>query len=181
MEVGGPSRRFARQPLKLVARHEGREIAIEIERAGAGYRVISDGRVILADLVSAGGHIHSLRLEDGRQFSLIDHRTGNLHEITLLASSIHVEITDPMSLKRSRSEDQVSAGGLIRALMPGRIVRVLVSKGDEVKKGAGLLVLEAMKMENEITAATDGVVAELFVTTGDTVDSGAELMLIETA
>ena len=167
--------------MKLVARHEGREIAIEVERFGAGYRITSEGRVIVADMVSAGGHIHSLRLEDGRQFSLIDHRTGNLHEITLLASSIHVEITDPLSLKRSRSEDQVSAGGLVRALMPGRIVRILVNKGDTVKKGAGLLVLEAMKMENEITAASDGVVAELFVTTGDTVDSGAELVLVETS
>ena len=77
--------------MKLVARHEGREIAIEVERFGSGYRVISDGRAVVADLVSAGGYIQSLRLEDGRQFSLIDHRSGTMHEITLLASSIHVE------------------------------------------------------------------------------------------
>lgn len=167
--------------MKLVARHDGREIAVEVERSGAGYRVTLDGRTIVADLVSAGGYIQSLRLEDGRQFSLIDHRSGTMHEVTLLASSIHVEITDPLALKRSRSEDEVSAGGVIRALMPGRIVRVLVSKGDTVRKGSGLLVLEAMKMENEIAAAVDGIVSEVFVTMGDTVDSGAELILIETS
>ena len=167
--------------MKFIARHEGREIVVEVERSGAGYRVISDGKVVVADLVSAGGYIQSLRLEDGRQYSLIDHRSGTTHEISLLASSIHVEITDPLSLKRTRSEDGVSAGGVIRALMPGRIVRVLVNKGDAVSKGAGLLVLEAMKMENELVAPADGVITEVFVAMGDTVDSGAELMHLEPA
>ena len=62
--------------------------------------------------------------------------------------------------------------------MPGRIVRVLVNKGDSVTKGAGLLVLEAMKMENEIQAPTDGIVDQLFVTAGQTVEGGAELVHI---
>ena len=165
--------------MKLVARHDGREIALEVERSSTGYRVTLDGRVIVADLVSAGGYIQSLRLDDGRQFSLIDHRSGTMHEITLPASSIHVEIFDPLSLKRSGSEDEVSAGGVIRALMPGRIVRVLVKKGDSVSKGTGLLVLEAMKMENEIAAAADGIVLDVFAAVGDTVDRGAELIHLE--
>ncbi len=179
MEVVGAAGWLAGRPMKLVARHDGREMAIEVERVGAGYRVIVDGKMITADLVTAGGHIQSLRLEDGRQFSLIDHRSGAMHEITLLASSIHVEITDPLSVKRSRTEDEVAAGGLIRALMPGRIVRVLVKKGDSVSKGGALLVLEAMKMENEIASAADGIVTEVFVGIGDTVDSGAELIQID--
>ena len=62
--------------------------------------------------------------------------------------------------------------------MPGRIVRVLVNKGDAVRKGAGLLILEAMKMENEIQSPADGVVEELFVEAGQTVDGGAELVRV---
>ena len=57
-------------------------------------------------------------------------------------------------------------------------MRVLVAKGDAVRKGAGLLILEAMKMENEITAPADGTVDELFVEAGQTVESGAELLHI---
>ena len=66
----------------------------------------------------------------------------------------------------------------VKAMMPGRVVRVLVAKGDAVRKGAGLLILEAMKMENEIAAPADGTVDELFVEAGQTVESGAELLHI---
>jgi biotin carboxyl carrier protein len=62
--------------------------------------------------------------------------------------------------------------------MPGRVVRVLVAKGDTVARGAGLLILEAMKMENEIQAPAAGVVDEVFVTAGQTVELGAELVHI---
>jgi biotin carboxyl carrier protein len=52
----------------------------------------------------------------------------------------------------------------------------MVEKGAAVQRGAGLLVLEAMKMENEIPAPADGIVEEIFVTAGDTVESGADLL-----
>ena len=55
---------------------------------------------------------------------------------------------------------------------------VTVKKGDAVRKGAGLLVLEAMKMENEIQAPADGVVEEILIEPGQTVESGAELIRI---
>ena len=105
---------------------------------------------------------------------MVHDREGNMHQISLPDSTIHVEITDPLSLKRKR-EDEVGSSGVIRAMMPGRIVRVLVKKGDPVRKGASLLVLEAMKMENDIQAQSDGVIDELFVEAGQTVESGAEL------
>jgi glutaconyl-CoA decarboxylase len=60
-------------------------------------------------------------------------------------------------------------------MMPGRIVRVMVKKGDAVRKGASLFVLEAMKMQNDIQAQSDGVIDGLFVEAGQTVESGAEL------
>ena len=62
--------------------------------------------------------------------------------------------------------------------MPGRIVRVLVAQGDTVTKGTGLLILEAMKMENEIQAPVDGTIEELFVKPGETVEGGAPLLHI---
>jgi biotin carboxyl carrier protein len=161
--------------LRFIARHGGEEIPIEVERQGKSYRVRLGDRWLVADLVNAGPYVRSLRLEDGTQLSIVHDREGNMHQISLPDSTIHVEITDPLSLKRKGREDEVGGGGIIRAMMPGRIVRVSVKKGDSVQKGASLLVLEAMKMENDIQAPADGVVDALFVEAGQTVESGAEL------
>ena len=162
--------------MKFVARHDEREIAVEVERHGTGYRVRLGDRWLNADLIPAGDFVRSLRLEDGTQFSLLHHREGNVHEITFQGSTIRVEVVDPLSLKRKRREDEVGSGGIIKALMPGRVVRILVTAGAAVKKGAGLMILEAMKMENEIQAPVDGIVDEIFVSAGDTVEGGADLL-----
>ena len=161
--------------MRFIAHHGSEEIPIEVERQGNAYRVHFRDRWLVADVVNAGPYLRSLRLEDGQQLSIVHDREGNTHEISLPDSTIHVEITDPLSLKRKKREDEVGSGGVIRALMPGRIVGVMVKKGDSVRKGASLLVLEAMKMENDIQAPSDGVVDELFVEAGQTVESGAEL------
>ena len=164
--------------MKFIARHAGEDIPIEVERLASGYRVRVGDQWFDVDLAEAGRFLRSLRLEDGTQLALIHHRDGTMHEVSLGDAIIHVDITDPLSLKRRRTEDQMSAAGEIRALMPGRIVRVMVGKGDAVRKGTGLLVLEAMKMQNEIQSPTDGVVDQVFVQDGQTVESGAELMRI---
>ena len=164
--------------MKFIARHGENEVEVEVERHGGGYRVRLGDRWIEAELVDAGGVVRSLRLEDGTQFSLIHHREGDRHEITLAGTTIPVEIIDPLANRRRRNDDEMSSGGVVKALMPGRVVRVLVTKGDTVPKGAGLLILEAMKMENEIQAPVAGVVDEIFVNVGDSVEGGADLVHI---
>jgi biotin carboxyl carrier protein len=164
--------------MRFVARHGSDDIAVEIERAGNGYRVRLGDRWIVADLVDAGPFVRSLRLEDGTQLALIHHRDGDTHEITLADSMIQVDIIDPLALKRRRADDDIGAAGMIKALMPGRIVRVTAAKGQTVRKGDSLLVLEAMKMENDIQAAADGTIDDVFVEAGQTVEGGAELLHI---
>jgi pyruvate carboxylase subunit B len=63
--------------------------------------------------------------------------------------------------------------------MPGRIVRVLVETGAKVKRGQGIIVVEAMKMENELGSPGDGVVKEILAAAGDRVEAGATLAIIE--
>jgi biotin carboxyl carrier protein len=157
------------------ARYRDEEMPLEVERHGNTYRVRIGERWIVADLITAGG-LRSLRLEDGTQFLLAHHREGSTHQITIGASRIDIEIVDPLALRRKRGADHLGDSGIIKALMPGRIARVLVEKGAEVQRGTGLLVLEAMKMENEIPAPADGIIDEIFVKAGDTVEGGADLL-----
>lgn len=164
--------------MRFIARHAGEEISVEVERAGSGYRVRVGDRWLSADLVNAGRFLRSLRLEDGTQLAIVHHRDGTAHQIALPDSTVHVDIVDPLSLKRTRREDEIAAEGTVRALMPGRIVRVMVARGDSVKKGTGLMVLEAMKMENEIQAPLDGVIESVAVEAGQTVEGGADLVVI---
>lgn len=164
--------------MKLIARREGGDVPLEVLRHGSGYRVRIGERWLECDLVDVGNHVRSLRLEDGRQYLLVHHRDGNTHQISLGSTSVQVDIIDPLAARRRKQEDEVGAGGMVKALMPGRVVRILVNKGDTVRKGAGLLILEAMKMENEVVARTEGVVDDVFVTAGQTVEGGAELMHI---
>lgn len=162
--------------MKLIARHDGDDIPVEVERHGSGYIVTMNGRSMVVDLVTTGPFLQSLRLEDGRQFALTHHRDGNTHEVSLAGSKVVVDVVDPLTLKRRSREDAGGAGGVVKALMPGRIVRVHVSAGDAVRKGSPLVVLEAMKMENEISAPADGTVDEIFVNPGDTVEAGTPLL-----
>ncbi|MDR3606606.1 MAG: acetyl-CoA carboxylase biotin carboxyl carrier protein subunit [Oligoflexia bacterium] len=90
-----------------------------------------------------------------------------------------------LSFKRAGEESAAAAAGVqkrgvrVRAQMPGKIIRVSVKVGDMVEKGQSLLVMEAMKMENEIRAAASGKISAVKVTEGQAVETGADLCLIE--
>lgn len=162
--------------MRFIAREGGSNLNVEVQRHGTGYRVRIDDRWLDVDFAEAGRYVRSMRLGDGRQFALVHHREGDTHEISLNGSTVFVEVIDPLAAKRTKREDEMGSGGVIKALMPGRVVKVMVAKGESVAKGAGLLILEAMKMENEIQAPADGVVDQLFVEAGQTVESGADLL-----
>lgn len=164
--------------MKFIARENERELDVEVQRHGTGYRVRIGDRWMEADFINIGRFVRSLRLEDGTQLSLVHHREGSSHEISVGGSTVKVEIIDPIAAKRRRRDDEMGAAGVVKALMPGRVVRVAVAKGERVKKGASLLILEAMKMENDIVAPADGTVDELYVTPGQTVEAGADLLHI---
>lgn len=164
--------------MKLVAVQDGKTTPVEVERAGTGYRVRIGERWMNVDMTAANAFVFSILFEDGRQARLTHRREGSVHEISFGNRIVHVELHDPLAMKRSRREDQAADGGHVTAIMPGRIVRLHVTQGDQVSKGMGLLVLEAMKMENEIVAPRDGTIAEIRVQEGQTVEGGALLLVI---
>jgi biotin carboxyl carrier protein len=91
-----------------------------------------------------------------------------------------VSIEDPRSLTAQRRKGSAARGQqVIKAPMPGRIIRLLVQPGDEVAAHQGVIVIEAMKMQNELKAARAGKVAEVKTEAGATVSAGEVLLLIE--
>jgi acetyl-CoA/propionyl-CoA carboxylase biotin carboxyl carrier protein len=94
---------------------------------------------------------------------------------------LEIEFFDPRSRKPAADAGKKAAEGiqLIKAPMAGRIVSVLVKKGDPVQEGAGLVILEAMKMENKLVSQGSGTVLDVLVSDKDTVESGRDLLIVE--
>ncbi len=90
------------------------------------------------------------------------------------------EIIDPKRRLASQGDSSAAGGqGLISAPMPGKVVDIKVKVGDSVKKGSAVIIVEAMKMQNELTSLVDGSVKEITVKVGDTVESGQKMILVE--
>jgi biotin carboxyl carrier protein len=89
-------------------------------------------------------------------------------------------VQDPRSLRTRRATAGTEAGPQkLTAPMPGKIVRILVAPGDEVKAGQGIVVMEAMKMQNEMKSPKDGKVQKILTSEGSTVNPGDTLAVIE--
>jgi biotin carboxyl carrier protein len=101
------------------------------------------------------------------------------NEIAINEHHFLFEIDDPRQWTRSRHAADASGRASIAAAMPGKVVRVLVAVGDEVEAGQGIMVVEAMKMQNELKAPRDGRVTAIEVKENDSVNAGAVLAIIE--
>jgi biotin carboxyl carrier protein len=101
------------------------------------------------------------------------------NQITIGGYSFPAEIEDPRQWKRSSHGAGAHGHASITAAMPGKVVRILVAVGDEVVAGQGIVVVEAMKMQNELKAPRDGRVTAIEVHENDSVNAGAVLAVIE--
>ncbi|MCB9597104.1 MAG: biotin/lipoyl-binding protein [Sandaracinaceae bacterium] len=157
---------------------EARDVDVVVAPDGR-VSVSLDGKAQDVDVVRVPGGL-SLRI-DGRMF---DVATGGKPEAMQLAAgearAIAEILSDRMRARKSGSGGSLGSGATeIRAPMPGRVVKVLVSKGQSVELDDPAVVIEAMKMENELRAPLAGVVAEVLVSEGATVDGGAVLIRFE--
>ena len=104
---------------------------------------------------------------------------GELHMV-IGSARYAVDVQDPRSLRTRRAVGGSEAGPQkVKAPMPGKIVRILVSERDEVKAGQGIIVMEAMKMQNEMKSPKDGRVQKILTAEGSVVNAGDTLAIIE--
>jgi biotin carboxyl carrier protein len=161
---------------------DGRVRTVTIERAGDTLSVALDGQVVDVDVARLGGGGYSLRLPaSGRQREVLVTTAGRNGTMNVAVCGTGVAVTRRACGVPGRPGAGVRGDGPQRlvAPMPGKIVRILVRPGDEVALRQGVIVVEAMKMENELRAGRAGLVREVLVVEGASVEQGAPLVVIE--
>ena len=168
--------------MKLKAQIEDREQELILK--------VVDGRVA----AEIGGRIYDLEFRQPSPDSYLFFLGANVYEcrvseraaakevfdVDIRARSHAVTIVDPKRLRSGQNSDRHHHGATeIRAQMPGKVVRVQIEAGASVEKGAGIVVVEAMKMQNEMKSPREGVVVSINVKAGDTVNAGDVLAVVE--
>lgn len=143
-------------------------------------RLEPDGTFLVGDREGVFSIVETERgvwsaLVDGRSFEVIEEEGAYVVE----GERVKTEIVDPRSPRRSLPGSSVEGRQTLAASMPGKIVRVLVAEGDTVVRGQGVVVVEAMKMQNEVKSPKDGRVVSLAAVEGTTVNAGAVLAIVE--
>jgi biotin carboxyl carrier protein len=167
---------------------EGATRTVEIEALGAGaFRAQFDNQTIAADAVETSTGSYSILLA-GRAFEArVSHEgpgetgenDGNDLLVRCAGMEFRVQVRDPRGWRAGRRSALEAAGPQqVVAPMPGKVVRVLVAAGEMVEAGRGLLVVEAMKMQNEIRAPKSGKVERVLVAEGQAVRAQEALLII---
>jgi biotin carboxyl carrier protein len=158
-----------------------REVALDVTQQAPGiYEVRIGDRVHVVDAFQHDYGTLSLIVDTQSYTAMIDERGSHLR-VQVRDSVFPLEILDEKKLRMRRASGRFTVQGkqTLTSPMPGKVVKVLVAVGDEVKEGQGLVVVEAMKMENELRSPKDGKVVELHVKEGQAVDGNARLCAVE--
>ena len=145
---------------------------------GARTRWHLDGKPVEADAVEVARGVYSI-LIGGQSLEVRVEDTGSGLRVHAGGEEFSAQVIDPRQWQRRRSSTAEAEGRQqVVASMPGKIVRVLVKPGDAVEAGQGLIVVEAMKMQNEIRSPKTGKVEHLLVTEGQAVNAGEVLVTV---
>lgn len=158
-----------------------REELVEVTPLSPGlYEVKLRGQVHVVDAFRHDHGTLSLIVDTASTSAMLDWR-GTKVNVRLRHSTLPIEILDEKKLRLRRLVGGFTVDGrqTVASPIPGKVVKVLVKAGDEVKQGQGLVVVEAMNMENELRSPKDGKVVELLVAEGQAVEAKATLCAIE--
>lgn len=158
---------------------------VSVHRTDERFEVTMDGRTWSIDAVPVERGVLSLVLDDGRAAVCASHevmtasdpRTGQT-SISVGAVVVGASLNNRRRWGRGHDASTASGPQRLQAPMPGKVVRVLVAVGEAVKARQPIVVIEAMKMENELRASADGTIAEIHAREGQSVDAGSLLAVV---
>jgi biotin carboxyl carrier protein len=158
---------------------DGKDYRLELERAQAGWRCRLDGRDIEMDAVLARRDVLSV-LIGGKAYEIKRENTATDMHLWVGSVRYLAELRDRRSLRgrKGAGADEKGPKKLL-APMPGKVVRVLIGEGQPVEAGQSMLVVEAMKMQNEIKSPKKGAVQKIVAAEGANVNAGDVLAIVE--
>jgi len=169
--------------MKYVVRVQQREFAVDIQGRAPHYELSIDGRNFRVDAANLGHESLLTMLLDNR--SLLAHTRladagRGLYDVSIGGKYRRLEVLDELASAAQHQREAASQGRFVlEAPMPGVVVAVHVQPGDVVQPGSPLVVMEAMKMQNELASEVAGTVREVRAAENQAVESGAELVVIE--
>jgi len=165
--------------MKLEVRISGRTRTVELQREAGGWRATIDGQSSAADVVEiAPNRLSVLLAGQSHEVCVTPSADGKL-KLQTGTQEFSAEVPDPRTWSGRRHAGVEAEGRQqIVAPMPGKVVRLLVKAGDTVEAGQGLLVVEAMKMQNEIRSPKSGTVERVLASEGQAVNAGEVLCIV---
>ena len=158
---------------------EGQKHRLELDRSDGGWHCKLDGRDVQLDAVLARRDVLSL-LVQGKAYEIKRERTPTDTHLWVGPARYSAEVADPRSLRSRKASAGLNHGPIkLVAPMPGKVVRVLISEKSEVEAGQGVLVVEAMKMQNELKSPKKGTVQKIMASEGAAVNAGDVLAVVE--
>jgi biotin carboxyl carrier protein len=157
----------------------GKSHRLELEKAAGGWECRLDGQAVNIDALITRRDVLSL-LVDGHAYEIKREQTATDLRMWVGTTRFAVELRDPRSLRsRNQAAGDEKGPRKIFAPMPGRVVRLLVAENSEVEAGQGIIVVEAMKMQNEIKSPKKGIVKRILAIPGVAVNPGDVLAIVE--
>lgn len=165
---------------KFIARLGGRQHEVEIREVDSLYEVTIDGKAHLVDSCRIDNSMVRSIILGGLSYETGTVIEGDRFDVHVFGEIIPVEVQDELWARASagKAERKVE-GEVISAPIPGTVVALKVEAGQAVTPGTPIIIVEAMKMQNELTAHGAGVVSEIKVKPGDTVTQGQALVVIK--
>ncbi len=165
--------------MRYTAISRGESHEVTVERVPQGWRVRVDNHELLADTLAVGASLYSLLIDD-RSYEVDVLEMEGAFVVLVSGQPFRVELRQGQQAEtRLGTTMRAGQGETVTAPMPGKIVRLLVRPGDTVQPGDGVVVIEAMKMENELKAVAGGRVREVRPTEGKAVNAGEVLVVME--
>ena len=167
--------------MAFIAKLGDQNYTVEIEEIGKSlYRVSVDGNEILVDGKKTGRSNYSLIINH-RSFEVDVDIAEAEYRVLVDGRSYHIELVDERRMRVGGFQSGIQLQGRqnISVPMAGKVIAVLVNEGDHIEKGQGLVIVEAMKMENEVRSPVQAEVKEVKVKAGQAVVSGELLLVVE--
>ena len=155
---------------------DDKKYKVDIKKEDNNFQVFLDGKLVETSITEINSHSHFSLIVDNKSYDIAIEND----DISVDGETFKVKVEDERFVGLALKKQSVEGGKTaVKAPIPGLVVELLVKEGDKIKANDGLVILEAMKMQNELKAPRDGVVKQIFIAQGMPVNGGDTRVVIE--